>query len=976
MKPRFNTSREIYNRILWDEQFNERAFFMGYRDRMSPSGMREKPLIEWGTSEIPWSRVFYIRCGEELVWDRDQRIDLFEEGKLPSEAFSQAKEQHREQRSDVYDRSIYHRVGAEWEIFTATIPNIALEELKVLTINVLTDRYERGQLYSDERWAWMLHALQRLDVDILLLQEVSPTFYKKLLRKRWVYSYYLSESPACSTLKPFGNVIISKYPFHLREWKYSESKRFPIASFQFNEQSVQLANVHLSSNQNPNAKAVRKEQLMQLFAMLESQEGTYLVGGDYNMRDSEKPTSYGKLEVEDIWQMLHPNDAGLTYDPEKNPLAKLFSLSGKPGRLDRVLINSKTNSWTPVHCDLVFNQPIGNFGSKLYPSDHYGLCATLAYKGGEGTARLKSEAFEQLPTYQSAIVWIPPKSLWPAIQLLRKKHDAKFERWMPHVTLVYGFIPEEFFADVLDGLSTQLQKIEAFSIELTGYGTFDHRKSTTAWLNPNGAKEEWHTLQRLIEALFVNCKEQGSRNGAFTPHLSIGQFASSTEAKRVLPTWKTLKATVGKVALISRGKDTPFEVRYTVALGSGKLVAEQVSEDAMLQQLLRQEMPMPSVIEQEQMTLVKELVADACGTVLGCSVTLYPIGSVALGTNVSGGDLDLVCGIPPELDLEDTLEAITAELSALATETHLVLDAQMPALRFFLEGVAVDLLLVRNPYFPKPLPEVMERSYREFDQVSWMALGGVLEARNLKELMSREFPFHLFQDLVRLVKLWAKRRGIAGNAWGYLGSYSWTVLAAWTCRNCQNQEPSLMGCLKVFFDQLYKHDWAKPIALVPREKTFRVSAVRDRMPIMTTIHPQFNSARNITRSTAIIIQQELERANRLMKANQLDLEKMFEPLEAPNGIRISCLGDKDALRKAAGWLEGHIITLVIALEKNLPLVRPWPKLISVEGGFVVHLGIESNAEVVKEILEGFVEKMSNENETMIKLEVFFDHLGQ
>src|SRR5262245_26116655 len=57
--------QEIYNRIIWDKRLNKKAFIIGFTDRMSRTGLREKPLIEWNTSdiEIPWHRIQYIRCG-------------------------------------------------------------------------------------------------------------------------------------------------------------------------------------------------------------------------------------------------------------------------------------------------------------------------------------------------------------------------------------------------------------------------------------------------------------------------------------------------------------------------------------------------------------------------------------------------------------------------------------------------------------------------------------------------------------------------------------------------------------------------------------------------------------------------------------------------------------------------------------------------------------------------------------------------
>ncbi|MGB0522302.1 MAG: poly(A) polymerase [Flammeovirgaceae bacterium] len=935
MKPRFNTSREIYNRILWDEQFNERAFFMGYQDRMSRNGMREKPLIEWGTSEIPWSRVYYIRCADEWVWDREKRIDLFETGQLPAEAFNQVSNALVAHES-VFERSIYHKVGMSWENYIQELTTTSVDQLRILTLNVLTDRYERGKLHSEERWAWLAHQLQKTTADIILLQEVTSRFYEILLRKRWFYSWYSSESPACSNLKPHGNIILSRYPFRLKEWRYSSAKRFLIASLLLNGTTFQVANVHLSSNQNANAPAVRKQQFVELVAILESQPSAFLIGGDFNMREAEQPTEYVDTALLDCWKSVNPNAEGLTYHPEVNSLARLFSLTGKPGRLDRMLLHPSDEQWRVSNSSLIFNQAIGNFSGKLFPSDHFGLLTQLSFSK-QAASRLPA-AFQQKPNYQSAIVWIPPKALWPAIQQLRKKFDSKYARWMPHVTLVYGFISEVHFAEVVDQLAERLKSIEPFTIQLGGYGYFEHRKSTTAWLRPLGNDTAWQQLQHVLEEPFEHCKEQSTRNSGFTPHLSIGQFATPDEAKKQLPTWKMQQTTVGEIALISRGKDTPFEWRYKIALGSGKLTVGHVSDDEQLRTLLNREMPTVSLKRKQQMTLIQTLVEDACGEVIGQKVQAFQLGSTALGTATQTGDLDVVCSVPQEVELEDILTQMAQVLTGLVREVHLVFDAQMPALRFQAEGIAVDVLLARNPYFPKPLTEIMERNYREFDQVSWMALGGVLEVQNLNRLISEKVDFELFIQLVKLVKYWAKQRKVFGNAWGFLGSYSWTILVAWSVVN-HHEKPTLTGALRNFFQLLCNHDWSKPIALVEREKAYKVSLVRDRMPILTTVHPQFNSARNITQSTAAILKHEFASAAHFFKEKQLNWNTFFAPAAQPTGISISCFGDAKAMQALSGWIEGHVITLVITLEKLGLTLRPWPELIQLDGGIQFVIGV-------------------------------------
>ncbi|NER32960.1 MAG: DUF504 domain-containing protein [Oscillatoria sp. SIO1A7] len=94
------TSREVINRILWDDRLDRNAFTVGYRERTSPNGIEEKALAQWIWQEdIPWHRIRYFKCRGIFVWDRDRRLDLFSTGSLPPGAWIASPEVS--ERSDV-----------------------------------------------------------------------------------------------------------------------------------------------------------------------------------------------------------------------------------------------------------------------------------------------------------------------------------------------------------------------------------------------------------------------------------------------------------------------------------------------------------------------------------------------------------------------------------------------------------------------------------------------------------------------------------------------------------------------------------------------------------------------------------------------------------------------------------------------------------------------------------------------------------
>lgn len=86
------TIREIYDRVLWDSRLDNRAFSLGFSDRIS-GNMQEKRLSEWAVDgDIPSYRIRYVKCRETIVWDRDRLIDLFTTGELPVAAWVVATE--------------------------------------------------------------------------------------------------------------------------------------------------------------------------------------------------------------------------------------------------------------------------------------------------------------------------------------------------------------------------------------------------------------------------------------------------------------------------------------------------------------------------------------------------------------------------------------------------------------------------------------------------------------------------------------------------------------------------------------------------------------------------------------------------------------------------------------------------------------------------------------------------------------------
>jgi len=177
--------------------------------------------------------------------------------------------------------------------------------------------------------------------------------------------------------------------------------------------------------------------------------------------------------------------------------------------------------------------------------------------------------------YTTAIVIIPPENVWPAIQAIRRKHDAKVRRWMPHITLVYPCLPVADFPAAQDRLETACRVIPAFEVELAEFRTFRHlRGKHTIWLAPN-PESELIQLQALVRGAAVGEEPAGSRPPRFQPHLSVGQVHGKDEMLRLVAelqaAWQPVRFVVSGVSLIWRGEppDDVFRVAAMVSLGGG-----------------------------------------------------------------------------------------------------------------------------------------------------------------------------------------------------------------------------------------------------------------------------------------------------------------------------------------------------------------------------------------------------------------------
>ncbi|MDC0712285.1 RNA repair domain-containing protein [Stigmatella sp. ncwal1] len=981
---RFTTSREVYHRIRWDPRFDAREFVIGY-DAHSGE-MEEVPFAAFvPDGEIPWHRVWYFRRGHDRVWDRKSRTDLLSAlASSPAEPPASPGSPLTGEAPAFTPLPAYQFDSheASWcEAVSVGTPGTGLlpsvEELTVVTFNVLFDLHEAEQIDTPRRIPAALSLLRAADADIIALQEVTEPFLRALMETPWIREhYFLSEGPGAATVTPYGQLLLSRLPFaSLSQCVFSRDKRVIAGEFRLKGSTLWVATPHLTSHRAHAPGHSRAAQLRALTGWANAL-GTrgpnapdVVLAGDFNFsEDSAEADTFTSHGFTDAWPLLRPGEPGYTFDPERNALATVMTTSGRRQRLDRVLVRSPSGRLTPRAVTLFGEAPLpapqAPSGGPLFTSDHFGVKCVLHL--GETRSPAVSRALLAAPVHESAVVLIPPEAQWGPIQSLRAKHDRNHQRWMPHVTLLYPFVPEEHFLEAEALIVEALRPFEPFQVTLTGFSFFEQHASVTAWLqpeeHPRGALK---SLQAALEAALPQCDEQGRKSEqGFTPHLSVGQFPRSgpLDIRQKLLSWEQdwqpLSFEAQEICLISRRGNGPFEVRRRISLGGARR-ALSGSRVTLHDALSAREGWESDEAHRARHQAVKRL-GEVCSRL---GLELYPYGSFLMGTSSGGSDVDAVVTGPAHLSREDFAHTLIQALSQeeASEGARFIADAAIPLVKLSLGGVPFDVSYASRPEGVAPCPpaELLARHGERLDLAGFRSLTGWADTDALLERVGRgDTELERFRALLRAVKTWAKARGVYSHALGYLGGFSWAVLTAWAClRAPPDSSRTEEQLLAYFFEMFAAWPWPLPVTLTPGTARYLPEGKRDQMPVVAPALPPRNTARNVSRSTLRVLREELARASEALRQARRDgTEEAWETLFAPvdgSGqtaqvvVSVEATSHEDR-QVAAGWILGHLTALVYRLEGDRRLfLRPFPPSQS-EGPF--HIGLSAQGPDAQEAL--------------------------
>ncbi|KAM0199583.1 hypothetical protein ACHAPA_006894 [Fusarium lateritium] len=125
-------------------------------------------------------------------------------------------------------------------------------------------------------------------------------------------------------------------------------------------------------------------------------------------------------------------------------------------------------------------------------------------------------------SHETALCVIPPRELWPSVDVLRSLYDKAYTAWPPHINLAYPFVRPEVLEDaaqILEGLTI----VNSPQLVLDGADCFKHKHHNTIFLSSNsdsGAAELSKLRDRVSDAFG---QLQHVENEGFIPHMTIGQ---------------------------------------------------------------------------------------------------------------------------------------------------------------------------------------------------------------------------------------------------------------------------------------------------------------------------------------------------------------------------------------------------------------------------------------------------------------------
>jgi poly(A) polymerase len=289
---------------------------------------------------------------------------------------------------------------------------------------------------------------------------------------------------------------------------------------------------------------------------------------------------------------------------------------------------------------------------------------------------------------------------------------------------------------------------------------------------------------------------------------------------------------------------------------------------------------------------------------------------------------------------EDMYEALKArpEVSEIAG----VSDAYVPVIKLVFSSIPIDLVFARLslPSVPDSLSLLDNSLLRNLDERCVRSLNG---SRVTDEMLRLVPNVESFRIALRCIKLWAKKRAIYANVFGFFGGVAWALAVARVCQLYPNASASTI--VSKFFRIMQQWAWPQPVLLKPIEeanlglRTWNPKIYPQdrghRMPIITPAYPSMCATHNVTSSTQKVKLREFERAADLTDRVMIGKGHWSELFEKHDFFTrykyylqvIASSNSADTQLLWSGMVESRLRQLVMKLEmvEDIELAHPFIK---------------------------------------------------
>ncbi|CAJ1953608.1 unnamed protein product [Cylindrotheca closterium] len=890
---------------------------------------------------------------------------------------------------------------------------------------------------TTSRWQNLIDDLEVESADAISLQEVTPRFVQQLQRCQWVQDLYAlsAESKDLRGVETYGNLILWKTTSFqgckgLHLCVDQGRNRGIVVSLARNNTVFNVANVHLPADQRDKTSGETRDRTkarqrefgsivgkLQLLEQNQRKQNLYpvpVVMGDFNSGENE-PNIFKSEHFVDAW--LHPSNKiesehSFTFDWKRNQRANKTRQHGHqkrdPRRIDRIVLGSQDDI-VPTHSCLVGDSSVG-----LPASDHFGVSVTFEVKA----PRLNMQPILYTPSRVEHNVWaataIPTTDSLLALLFEDQQNDSlqlcdpSSTLPITHITLLNGFV--DLSTSDNQALATQAVKdavhqalyssspLQEWALDINdkSLSVFEHRESATLVCTPD--KTGW--LNRLYETLrvtFEGCDEQERRfSDGWTPHMSLEKHATTTTARAQLDQLLSSGAWKGGMSLNGFGiglfrrdmvsrkffpvATVPLVNRQNVAANQTKLFLQTAG------------LPWARSFERLSQIVLRELesacqhtISSLCQGSLTSTVSLY--GSQALGVALPGiSDIDAVVHLQSSSDTSEIQNISGSKFFQLVRshleDLHLSCKARLRVSS--LAGFALYVLTIKlAPNLPAA-DLLLARTLKgeTVDVASRQALASIDDSQViLQRVQELGMKSAVFQGTLRMIKLWAQRRGIYGSSMGYLGGGGWAVLLVcvlehkteWNGLIDTANDAASASQIATFFLCHVLEYWSNA-RVVTLQGTNSTELKDDQRNNIVVLAPKSggNFGRSSTRSTTQQTWNELRRAAQLFdgEANTSNLYSHLETcmlshivgggvsdkilaLQVPIPIKSASL--KPAEVKARATVMG--LSTTVALERILPadIIRPHSQVVRKNGAFWLLLEVQCSERSTSKALSAFVD---------------------